>query len=201
MAAHVPRRVFSTPFIVTVAAAASAAATAACEHTYDNPPPPLRVPESSAAAPDASVAAPVSASATPQASASATSATQPDKSASSPPQQAASGASSAAGETSWTLTRDEKTNACVTKRDVDCVMTKDALGSDVRKCNQAPPLPYACPAKVFTFPAWVRREKGETKCTAAWEPTSACNQGQGPTISVSTCNPPPTQYVDVPCPK
>jgi hypothetical protein len=174
MAAHVPRRTFSTPFIVTVAAAASAVAGTACEHTYDNPPPPPRVPESNEAAPDSGAA-----TATTNASAA-------------PPGEAAAGATK---EAAWTITRDEKTNTCVTRQDVDCVMTKDALGMDHRTCKQGPPAPYACPAGVLTFPAWVRREKGEAKCSAAWEPASP----QCPPIA--TCNPPGTQYADVPCPK
>jgi hypothetical protein len=168
MPAHVPRRSFSTPFIVTIAAA-SAVASTACEHTYDNPPPPPRVPESNAAAPDAA------------ASASPTTT------------QSASDTTSAA---QWQITRDEKANSCATRKNIDCVTTKDALDRDVRQCKQAPPEPYACPAGVLTYPAWAYREKGATKCRAAWEPARVeCP----PT---STCNPPGTQLVDdVPCPK
>jgi hypothetical protein len=157
MPAHVPRRSFARPFIVTVAAAASAAASIACEETvHDNPPRPRDGFGDPAA------------SATPAGSA--------------PP---VASAPSLPRTRHWDLTRDEQRKTCIiANRDCDTG----------KPCDQTPSA-YACPDDVHHFPSIVVQDEGSPICHAIWDPGPiSCPPG-------ASCNPPPTQVVEVPCPK
>jgi hypothetical protein len=171
MAAHVPRRIFATPFVLTLAATACNSGTA--------PPPKDPDPAPSGTAPTASAAPTTSASAAPTTSASAapTATVAASATGSAPP---------AAPEVRWTVDQDPKTKKCVAFVDYAC-----APGVS---CNPPQPQDYACPKAIAHYPANVVRKSGATECTTRMVPDMSCPKGMH-------CNPPPPHDEPVPCPK
>jgi hypothetical protein len=181
MPAFVPRNVFATPFVVTVAACGAGEAPAPTEPTSaptteitpTNPPAPTDPNEHVSPPPSASVAA----SAAPSADLAATS-----------------------PERKWTLMKQGK--GCATVPVVHCPEPKPGVPTPT--CNPPPAMAYPCPpGPELTGEGEIVRAAGSTECTFT-HPTIYPDTSKMHCPKGARCNPPPPQHFDpvkVECPK
>ncbi|NOU33695.1 MAG: hypothetical protein HOO96_37860 [Polyangiaceae bacterium] len=166
------RRFLAAPFVVTVAAGCHGGAEAPISHN----PPELTSPVGPATASTAPVAPPVPSATAATVTPTATSTATPPAP---PPAMPKAGLSTTAG--SWTVKKAG--DKCTVEVELDCSQFP---------CTSSKPKAYPCPPAA-EFPATVRRWPGHIVCTVQTNRAMDCPPA-------SSCNPPPANYVRVPCP-